>query len=498
MEAVSGTSGPARPGRELRRGPSARVRLLRPGPAARNANQNGPGANESCRQNLRVCRRARRSLQTTSAAWIKPRCASIRSARPGRFSRPGAPRRRNSRRKAPRPASTLPSPFIEGRERFAPQTLHEARQGEAWQVRVVPNRAPILQIEGDAARHPDGFYDRTEGVGAHEVIIETPGMLAFEDLTLREIERVIAAWKFRMLDLMRDPRLRSFTVLKNVGRAAGGTVPHAVSQLLAMAVIPPALKRKLEVARAFYRVKKRSIFEDILAEEVRTARRLVYENNGFAVFCPYAARVPFRAGGLSEAAMPRFPRPQRPGARPARRCPPHRAAQARPRARASRLQSDAFHRAHAQPARRRVEHHRGRFPLAHRDPAAPAARRRRGAGDRLLGEQRLPGDRGRLPARDRGPRRFAAMKAQQVFYEGRVQGVGFRWTVKNVAQGFDVTGWVRNLPDGRVELQAQGEAEEVSAFLEAVAESELKGHIKKIEAHPATVEPAARGFQIAR
>lgn len=89
------------------------------------------------------------------------------------------------------------------------------------------------------------------------------------------------------------------------------------------------------------------------------------------------------------------------------------------------------------------------------------------------------------------------MKARQVFYEGRVQGVGFRWTVKSVAQGFDVTGWVRNLPDGRVELQAQGDEDELTAFLEAVAESELKGHIKKSETHPRAVDPAARGFQIA-
>lgn len=203
-------------------------------------------------------------------------------------------------------ASAPPSPFIAGRERFAPQTLHETRQGEAWQVRVVPNRAPLLQVDGDAARHPDGFYDRAEGVGAHEVIVETPGTLAFEDLTLREIERVIAAWKFRMLDLMRDPRLRSFTVLKNVGRPAGGQLSHAVSQLLAMAVIPPALKRKLEVSRAFYSVKKRSIFEDILAEEVRTSRRLVYENNGFAVFCPYAARVPFELAIYPKRQCPDF------------------------------------------------------------------------------------------------------------------------------------------------------------------------------------------------
>lgn len=69
------------------------------------------------------------------------------------------------------------------------------------------------------------------------------------------------------------------------------------------------------------------------------------------------------------------------------------------------------------------------------------------------------------------------MKATQVFYEGRVQGVGFRWTVKSLAQGFDVTGWVRNLPDGRVELQVTGESVEVSDFLTAIRESGLAGHI---------------------
>jgi acylphosphatase len=59
------------------------------------------------------------------------------------------------------------------------------------------------------------------------------------------------------------------------------------------------------------------------------------------------------------------------------------------------------------------------------------------------------------------------MASTQVFYEGNVQGVGFRYSVKQIAKGFDVTGWVRNLPDGRVELQASGETAELSAFLEA-------------------------------
>lgn len=90
------------------------------------------------------------------------------------------------------------------------------------------------------------------------------------------------------------------------------------------------------------------------------------------------------------------------------------------------------------------------------------------------------------------------MIARQAFYEGRVQGVGFRFTVKQVARGFDVTGWVRNLEDGRVELKVQGEAEEVAAFLEGITESELKGHIKKVDVFPSTPSADSRGFEIVR
>jgi acylphosphatase len=88
------------------------------------------------------------------------------------------------------------------------------------------------------------------------------------------------------------------------------------------------------------------------------------------------------------------------------------------------------------------------------------------------------------------------MISLQVFYEGYVQGVGFRWTMRHIAKGFDITGWVRNLPDGRVELQVTGEEEELRAFLNAIANSELRAHIRGQTENKLETPVAARGFEI--
>ena|SRR5437899_2602949 len=89
-----------------------------------------------------------------------------------------------------------------------------------------------------------------------------------------------------------------------------------------------------------------------------------------------------------------------------------------------------------------------------------------------------------------------SMTSLQVFFEGNVQGVGFRWTVRDIAKGFDVTGWARNLVDGRVEMQVSGEEAEVRAFVDAVMKSELRGHIHKHSEHNLEQPVAARGFEI--
>jgi acylphosphatase len=88
------------------------------------------------------------------------------------------------------------------------------------------------------------------------------------------------------------------------------------------------------------------------------------------------------------------------------------------------------------------------------------------------------------------------MISLQVFYEGHVQGVGFRFTVRHIAKGFDVTGWVHNLSDGRVELQVTGDENEVRAFLDQVAQSELHSLIRRQTENKLNEPVAARGFEI--
>ncbi len=106
---------------------------------------------------------------------------------------------------------------------------------------------------------------------------------------------------------------------------------------------------------------------------------------------------------------------------------------------------------------------------------------------------------GRLPACTHSPpcvAVYSKMPTVQVNYEGRVQGVGFRYTVKRLATGYEVSGWVRNLPDGRVELVASGERDEVDAFLEAIRKSELAGNISAESISTMETPQGLRGFEI--
>ncbi|HSI85438.1 MAG: DUF4931 domain-containing protein [Candidatus Methylacidiphilales bacterium] len=203
--------------------------------------------------------------------------------------------------------------FSAGNERLTPGEVYAVRpHGSApntpgWRVRVVPNRYPALRIEGELNPEAVGFYDRLNGIGAHEVIIETPDpKMALEDQTLEGVADVFQAYRTRMLDLMKDSRFHYLLMFKNVGPQAGASVSHAHSQLMALPVVPMHIKDKLQISLNYFEEKDRNIFEDILRNEVKAKERIVYENQGFVVFCPFASRFPFELSIFPRRQSPDF------------------------------------------------------------------------------------------------------------------------------------------------------------------------------------------------
>ena len=199
-----------------------------------------------------------------------------------------------------RPISTALCPFCPGQERLTPKEImaYRPQPSEAnapnWSVRVVPNKFPALQVEGDLGREGLGLYDRMNGIGAHEVIIETPGHKdSLADLPAKTIEDILWAYRDRIIDLKKDLRFRYILIFKNHGAAAGATLEHSHSQLIALPIVPTSVQNELDGCRAHYQQKERCIYCDILRQDQSDGDRLVLENPEFVCVTPFAARFPF-------------------------------------------------------------------------------------------------------------------------------------------------------------------------------------------------------------
>jgi UDPglucose--hexose-1-phosphate uridylyltransferase len=192
-------------------------------------------------------------------------------------------------------------PFCPGHEDKTPREVYVAGRppsappnGPGWKVRVVPNRFPALKIEGDLDRQAEGIYDRMNGIGAHEVIIETPDHdKALEDLSAADLTEVLFAFKARILDLRNDLRFKYLLLFKNHGHLAGASLEHAHSQLIALPVVPRQVIEEIEGARRHHEHKERCIFCDIVGQERKDRSSVVFENDEFVVFAPWAPRSPF-------------------------------------------------------------------------------------------------------------------------------------------------------------------------------------------------------------
>jgi len=204
-------------------------------------------------------------------------------------------------------------PLCEGNEdRTPPEVLAFRENGTppnspGWSLRVVPNKFPALRIEGDLDREGEGIYDKMNGIGAHEVVIETPHHTeTLATLPLKSVENVLWAYRERIIDLRRDPRLRYILVFKNYGSAAGASLEHSHSQIIALPIVPTRVREEIEGSKNYFLYKDRCVFCDIIRQELQQRKRVIFENSHFISIAPFASRFPFETWILPKGHQPSY------------------------------------------------------------------------------------------------------------------------------------------------------------------------------------------------
>jgi UDPglucose--hexose-1-phosphate uridylyltransferase len=186
-------------------------------------------------------------------------------------------------------------PFCPGHEdKTPPEVLSYRDNANQWNLRVVPNKFPALRVEGQLDRSGEGLYDRMTGIGAHEVIIESrEHKVSLAQLPEKRVEDLFWAFRDRILDLKRDSRLRYVLLFKNHGEAAGASLEHSHSQLIALPVVPIQVQEEIDGGLRYFKFKERCVYCDMVRQEAACGTRVILETDEVLVMAPYAARFPF-------------------------------------------------------------------------------------------------------------------------------------------------------------------------------------------------------------
>jgi UDPglucose--hexose-1-phosphate uridylyltransferase len=204
-------------------------------------------------------------------------------------------------------------PFCQGHESKTPPEVLAVRgngggpDAPGWSLRVVPNKFPALRHDGDLDLQADELFESMSGIGHHEVIIESPDHEAsLADMPGSEVERTIWAYRERILELRKDERIQCILIFKNHGEAAGASLRHPHSQLIALPIVPVRVRREIDLSRDYFGLRQRCVFCDVMEKERRDQRRVIAETEKFIVLSPYAARFPFETWILPKAHQSQF------------------------------------------------------------------------------------------------------------------------------------------------------------------------------------------------
>jgi len=180
-------------------------------------------------------------------------------------------------------------------ERFAFRKEGTMENKPGWKVRVVPNKYPALKMEErEIILKEAGMFKKMNGLGAHEVIIETPHHHKdFDNLSIDNIVLILKTYRQRYLDLSKDKRIKYILIFKNYGIDGGASLEHPHSQLIGTPIIPQKIKEELEGAKEYFDLNGRCLFCDYIEQEIKSKDRLIKETEKYVAISPFAARFPF-------------------------------------------------------------------------------------------------------------------------------------------------------------------------------------------------------------
>ena len=188
--------------------------------------------------------------------------------------------------------------FCNGHENLTPPEVFAIRDNGAnapyWKTRVIPNLFKAVQIELDNISKRDGMFESMAGLGAHEILIDTPCHdCDMDDLSNESIENWLRSLIIRIDDLSKDTRLVHMSIFKNSGQNAGATQNHPHTQILALPVMPSNEMDFLQRNFKYYQEHGRGLVQDIVYNEQRDNERIIHTHGSFVAYCPFASAFPF-------------------------------------------------------------------------------------------------------------------------------------------------------------------------------------------------------------
>jgi UDPglucose--hexose-1-phosphate uridylyltransferase len=236
------------------------------------------------RRSLRVPE-FRQNVATKDWVIIAPE----RAKRPDSFGR-------HQRSRPPRsPLSLDPDcPFCPGNEGMSAEECFRIGEGAEWRVRVIKNKFPALEDQGRPVRRSETIYRSMNGVGIHQVLVESPvHNVVTAELSVPHLVDVLAAAKRQYQGAAADSRIEHVVIFKNHGAGAGTSLEHPHWQMIAMPLVPANVRTRIEEAMRYFDDNGVCVFCRMLAEELSAQARLVVETGRYVSFCPFAAMSPY-------------------------------------------------------------------------------------------------------------------------------------------------------------------------------------------------------------